>query len=127
MKLPSKISIVFTLLILLVFGTGGIGIAKCECSGKTSLMLPMERSCCPTESGCMTIKVAQISDYELIQLTDIPQPTVADHETGHWDIWADLKYYHPYAADCRNAALRATEKCGLLARVPLVGSIVLRV
>ena len=64
MKTFSKIIISLTVLILLMFGTGGVCIAKCNCSGKTSLVLPLERSCCPSEGDCMTITVAQISDYE---------------------------------------------------------------
>jgi hypothetical protein len=64
MKTFSKIIISLTVLILLMFGTGGVCIAKCNCSGKTSLVLPLERSCCPTDGDCMTITVAQISDYE---------------------------------------------------------------
>lgn len=77
MKVFSKIAITFTVLILLMFGTGGVGFAKCSCSGKISLMIPMDKGCCPMESGCMTISVAHFSDYELQQNSDIPQPEMA--------------------------------------------------
>ena len=76
MKALSKIITSLTVLILLVFGTGGIGVAKCNCSGKTSLVLPIERGCCPTESDCMSITVAHISDYEAPQYIEAPQPVV---------------------------------------------------
>ena len=77
MKTLSKIAIALTVLILLVFGTGGVGFAKCSCSGKISLTIPLEQGCCPRESGCMTISVAHFSDYELQQNSDIPQPEMA--------------------------------------------------
>ena len=76
MKVLSKIAISFTVLILLMFGTGGIGVAKCNCTGKTTLILPIERSCCPLESDCMSITVKHISDYVVHHLTDAPQPAV---------------------------------------------------
>lgn len=87
MKLVSKISIAFTMLIILIFGIGGVGVAKCACSGKTSLVLPMERGCCPMDSDCMSITVAHISDFELQQCNDVPQPlAVSDcHIVGYTD------------------------------------------
>lgn len=72
----SKIVISLTMLILIMFGTGGIGVAQCSCTGKTTLVLPIERGCCPMESDCMTITVAHFSDYEVQHLTDTPQPVV---------------------------------------------------
>lgn len=88
MKVLSKIAISFTVLILLMFGTGGIGVAKCSCTGKTTLVLPIERGCCPMESDCMSITVAHISDFEVQHLTDTPQPAViyCCQVFGHHDI-----------------------------------------
>ena len=75
MKMLSKIAISFTMLILIMFGTGGICVAQCSCTGKTTLMLPIERGCCPMESDCMTITVAHISDYEAPTFDDtLPSP-----------------------------------------------------
>ena len=75
MKMLSKIAISFTMLILIMFGTGGICVAQCSCTGKTTLMLPIERGCCPMESDCMTITVAHISDYEVPTFDDtLPGP-----------------------------------------------------
>ncbi len=91
MKVLSKIAISFTVLILLMFGTGGIGVAKCSCTGKTTLVLPIERGCCPMESDCMSITVAHISDFEVQHLTDTPQPVVIPRFQvfGHSDILID--------------------------------------
>lgn len=76
MKSFSIILTSFTVLILLVFGTGGVGVAKCNCSGKTSLVLPLEHGCCPTESDCMSVTIVQLSDYEMQHNNDAPQPSV---------------------------------------------------
>ena len=85
MKVLSKIAIAFTVLILMTFGTGGIGVAKCNCTGKTTLVLPIERGCCPTESDCMSITVAHISDFEVQHLIDTPQPVAVSHCQVFWN------------------------------------------
>lgn len=77
MKVLSKIALSVTMLILLAFGISGIGFAKCNCSGNTSLVLPVEQGCCPTESDCMSVTVIHVSDYILQHNTDIPQPVMA--------------------------------------------------
>lgn len=73
MKWFSNIIITLTVLILLVFGAGGVGVSKCACSGKISLLTPLEQGCCPVESDCMTITVVQLSVGELQSNTDVPQ------------------------------------------------------
>ena len=62
------------MLILLVFGAGGVGVLKCECSGKTSLLTPIERGCCPMDSDCMSVTVVQLSAGELQNNTGVPHP-----------------------------------------------------
>lgn len=89
MKVLPKIAIAFSVLILLTFGTGGIGVAKCNCTGKTTLVLPIERGCCPMESDCMSITVAHISEFEVQHLIDTPQPIVVSYCQVFWhqDVW----------------------------------------
>ncbi|MBO4306909.1 MAG: hypothetical protein J5848_01185 [Bacteroidales bacterium] len=74
MKHFSYISIAFTTLILLVFGSGGVGIEKCACSGKISIANPLSEDCCPNESGCMMVTVVQLSSGEMQHCTDVPMP-----------------------------------------------------
>ncbi len=74
MKSVSSIIISATTLILLIFGAGGIGYSKCSCSGKTSLLIPLDDDCCPSESGCMSITVMHFSASEMQDNLDTPQP-----------------------------------------------------
>ena len=74
MRLFSNIIITITTLILLVFGAGGVGVLKCACSGKTSLLMPLEQSCCPVNSDCMSVTVVQLSVGELQNNTGVPHP-----------------------------------------------------
>ena len=62
MKRIANIVVSFTVLILLLFGTGGLSLMKCSCSGKVSLVLPTDGSCCPQEGGCMAVRVWKVSD-----------------------------------------------------------------
>ena len=97
MKTFSKIIISLTVLILLMFGTGGVCIAKCNCSGKTSLVLPLERSCCPSEGDCMTITVAQISDYEAPTFDDtLPGPPFPSFTGARVPPWAFSRFFNSH-------------------------------
>lgn len=51
------------MLTMMLLGTTGVSVEKCSCTGKVSLVLPMENDCCPDEGGCMTLKSLQLSDY----------------------------------------------------------------
>lgn len=62
MKRVANIVVSFTVLILLLFGTGGLSLMRCSCSGKVSLVLPSDNNCCPIESNCMTVNVWKVSD-----------------------------------------------------------------
>ena len=75
MKRIASIVISFTVLILLLFGTGGLSLMKCSCTGKVTLLLPTEGNCCPQERSCMTVKVWKVSDA-----TPTLQKTVCDSE-----------------------------------------------
>ena len=74
MKMFSHIIVAFTMLIILTFGGGGVSLVKCACSGRTSIVLPLERGCCPEESGCMTVEVVPFSASEMQQSVDIDIP-----------------------------------------------------
>lgn len=60
------------MLILIVFGSSGVGIVKCSCSGKISMANPVSHKCCPTESDCMTVTVVHFSTGEMQHCVDIP-------------------------------------------------------
>ena len=62
MKRTSEIVISFTVLILLMFGTGGLSLEKCSCSGKVRFVLPADGPRCPKKGSCMTVKIWKVSD-----------------------------------------------------------------
>lgn len=72
MKRLANILITVTVLVLLTFCGGGIGVVKCACSGKVSFLLPDRQGCCPTEGGCMTVTTLQVSDSHLADGVDVP-------------------------------------------------------
>lgn len=74
MRWFSDIIIALTMLILLVFGAGGVGVMKCDCSGKTSLLTPIERGCCPMDSDCMSVTVLHLSASVMQHNADVPNP-----------------------------------------------------
>lgn len=119
MKMLSKIAILFSVLTLLMFGTMGIGVEKCSCTGKTTLMIPIDDDCCPAESDCMTITVAHISDYVVQHHNDTPQPTAIA-------IWQE--YNNPY---CWAGRLCTMHETSVPDNAPPpkdhVGSVVIRV
>ena len=74
MKVFANISVTFTTLILLLFGASGIGVERCICTGKTTLVLPGaqdfcagEDDCCGDDEdcgdGCDTTVIVSLSDY----------------------------------------------------------------
>lgn len=68
----SCIMVTCSVLMLLLFGAGGIGWQKCSCTGHVSLVSPSCDSCCKG-SSCMTVKVLHVSAAELqqnVQLVD---------------------------------------------------------
>lgn len=68
----SCIMVTCSVLMLLLFGAGGIGWQKCSCTGHVSLVSPSGDSCCKG-SSCMTVKVLHVSAAELqqnVQLVD---------------------------------------------------------
>lgn len=84
MRGVSKISITFTVLILLLFGSSGIVTAHCSCSGKMSIVLPTDGNCCPTESSCMDITLWHVSDYVV---TDSHHHTSTPHDCTIIPAW----------------------------------------
>ena len=74
MKVLANISVTFTTLILLLFGASGIGMERCICTGKTTVMLPGahdfctdEEDCCGDDEDCNddcdTVVIVNLSDY----------------------------------------------------------------
>lgn len=97
MKHLAHIFIGLTTLILLFFGAGGVGLVKCACSGKVSVMLPSSDNCCRTESDCMSVRFVQFSDSEVaatLQLpVDAPLPVMlASHSLLHCSLPAVQKF-----------------------------------
>ena len=63
MRRATNIFLSVIMLTMMLLGTTGVSVEKCSCTGKVSLVLPMENGCCPDEGGCMTLKSMQLSDY----------------------------------------------------------------
>ena len=80
MKRIANIFVSFTVLILLLFGTGGVSLMKCSCSGKVSIVLPTDGRCCPQEGSCMAVKVWKVSDAApTLQKTVFENDVVVSH------------------------------------------------
>ncbi len=84
------------MLMLLVFGAGGVGFAKCACSGRISFLVPLEQNCCPVESDCMTITVVHFSASELQQNNDITHPMPVQLAATH--TFRQFEFRSDYAA-----------------------------
>jgi hypothetical protein len=63
MKRATNIFLSVIMLTMILLGTSGVSLEKCSCTGKISLALPTDGTCCPDEGGCMTVKSMQLSDY----------------------------------------------------------------
>lgn len=63
MKRVANILLFSITLTLMLFGVMGVSVEKCSCTGKISLTMHAERSCCPDEDDCMTVRTMQLSDY----------------------------------------------------------------
>ncbi len=61
----SHIMVTLSTLMLLLFGTGGIGWQRCSCTGKVSLVLPAQQGCCSRGSTCMTVTISHLSAADL--------------------------------------------------------------
>ena len=74
----SHIMVTLSTLLLLLFGTGGIGWQRCSCTGKVSLVLPAQQGCCNSGSGCMKVTITHISAADL-QTEGTPLPQLDVH------------------------------------------------
>lgn len=74
MKRAANIFFSFIMLTMILLGTAGVSLEKCSCTGKISLALPMDNTCCPGEGNCMTVKSMQLSDYmpTVVASLDVP-------------------------------------------------------
>ena len=61
-----------TMLILFVFGRGGVAVERCLCSGKTSLVLLYNEGCCARGSQCMQVSIVQGVDDGVASATHMP-------------------------------------------------------
>ncbi|MBP3763928.1 MAG: hypothetical protein J6I49_08665 [Bacteroidales bacterium] len=72
MKHLATIAIAATTLIITLFWSGGVGVMTCACSGRTTLVIPLEDGCCGGQSDCMSVRVLQISENETIATLQVP-------------------------------------------------------
>lgn len=62
------------MLTMILLGTSGVSVEKCSCTGRVSLVMPVDAGCCPSEGGCMTVKSMQLSDYLPTATTSLDVP-----------------------------------------------------
>lgn len=60
-----------SVLLLLVFGAGGMGWQRCSCSGRVSLLGIADGGCCARGSSCMVVTVSPVSTADVSQT--VPQ------------------------------------------------------
>ena len=60
-----------SVLLLLVFGAGGMGWQRCSCSGRVSLLSIADGGCCARGSSCMVVTVSPVSTADVSQT--VPQ------------------------------------------------------
>lgn len=68
--------VTFSTLMLLLFGTGGIGWQRCSCTGKVSLLLIHHSGCCKNGSPCMELSFSHLSASD-IQTNGAQLPNMA--------------------------------------------------
>ena len=78
MKWLSHIMVSLSVLLLLLFGAGGMGWQRCSCSGRVSLLSLADGSCCPRGGSCMVVTVSPISAADFSQPTPHVDATVMD-------------------------------------------------
>ena len=76
-----NITILFITLILTIFGSSGVSIAKCACSGKTTFLSLGKDNCCPQERDCITVSSVHLSASILPDHTDVPDQPLFVIET----------------------------------------------
>ena len=69
-------------LMLLLFGSGGIGWQRCSCSGRVCLVLPAQQGCCNSGSSCMKVTITHLSTADIQ-----PDEPVLPH-------WASITLFH---------------------------------
>lgn len=74
MKRITNILFSTILLVLIFFGTLGVAVEKCSCTGRISLTIQTSEGCCDGESGCMVVKAMQLSDYVPTSAVDAKVP-----------------------------------------------------
>lgn len=78
MRTLSHIMVTLSTLVLLLFGSGGIGWQRCACSGRVSLVTPAHQGCCKSGSKCMTVTIKHLSAADL-QTDETSVPQLADN------------------------------------------------
>lgn len=68
MKNLSHIMVSLSVLLLLVFGSGGMGCQRCSCSGRVSILFLDDSGCCSGGSGCMDVRVSPVSAADIVPI-----------------------------------------------------------
>ena len=74
MKRFSNIAIASIVLTLILFGTSGLSLEKCSCTGQVSVVMAVDKDCCQGESSCMVVKTMHFSDYMPTAITHLDLP-----------------------------------------------------
>lgn len=92
-------------MILTLMGTDGVSLERCSCTGRISLVIPVDGECCPGEGGCMTISTMDLSDYVPTHSAHVDAPVQSMFV--HSDIGA---FGHSDIRTSENRIIRKTEK-----------------
>ena len=93
----SHIMVSLSVLLLLVFGAGGMGWQRCSCSGRVSLLGIADSGCCARGSSCMVVTVSPVSTADLSQTVPQVDAAVMDYAVVCYE-WPTMRQ-QPIVAD----------------------------
>ena len=108
MKRLSHIMVSLSVLLLLVFGAGGIGWQRCSCSGRVSLLSIEDSGCCARGSSCMVVTVSPVSTADVSQ----PAPQVGADVMGYAVVCYEWPTVQQQPTPAGAACMRRDGNCG---------------
>ena len=89
-----------SVLLLLVFGAGGIGWQRCSCSGRVSLLSIADNGCCNRGNSCMVVTVSSVATADMSQPAPQVGAAVMDYAVACYE-WPTVQQQRvPVGAAC---------------------------